>query len=118
MNKWIERALFLNIILLLFFVLADYISWIWICNGLQELNALSGNLTNLGVSGNYWLLSRQFLINGVQTGSFGYNTFGVISNTLNLPLLVFVITIILNMLLIIKATRKTEKTTLPPPPRA
>lgn len=118
MNKWVERTVFLNILMLFFFVIADYFSWISIYNGLQPLEVFTGSYSNLRVSVNYWVLTRYISINGIQTTPTSYESFGYISQLPNLPLLVFVITIILNMLLIIKATSETEKTTLPPLPRA
>jgi hypothetical protein len=118
MNKWVERTVFLNILMLFFFVIADYFSWIWIYNGLQPLEGPRNLLTDLHFSTNYWILFRDVRIDGVQDISpYSHLGFSFVFNIPNLPLLVFVITIILNMLLIIKATRETEKTTLLPPPK-
>jgi hypothetical protein len=88
----------------LFYVIADYFTWTRISADLEPLTWFTGTYSNLRANTGYWLLTRQISIEGIKETSTLYQSFGQISNLLNLPLLIFVATIILNIYMVIRIT--------------
>jgi len=106
MNKWVERAVFLNILLLLTYVFVDYFLWVGIASKLQPIH--SNPIQAIRMIGEYGVLSHILTIQGwfyVSSGSSLIETFDNTSSTPNLQLLFFIITIIVNMILVYKAAK-------------
>ena len=103
MNKWFERAILINIILLLAYVFVDYLLWIGIAPMLEPI--YSSGLEGVRVRGEYRLISRMLTIGGHVRTETSFEGFDSTSSTPNLPLFLFIVAIIINMILVYKAAK-------------
>jgi len=99
LSRWMERAIFVNILMLVFFVVMDYWMWMRIPVGFEILSYYSGTMENLRVGASYSLFTRLISISGVRTYD-GFQSFCEQSLTPNFPLLVFFVSIMVNLLMI------------------
>ena len=102
-RKWLERAVFINVMLLLVFVLADYFSWMRIGVDLEPLKWYTGSYSNLSVNPAYFVLTRIISIRGQKE----FGGFTERADVLNFPLLVFLAAIILNVFIIYKIGKES-----------
>jgi hypothetical protein len=109
MKAWVERIVFLNSIMALFYVIADYFTWTRMSYDLEPLGWFTGTYSNLHVNTGYWLIFREISIGGNKTFETTFQSFAQVSNMLNLPLLIFVVTIILNMILITRVLHEVRQ---------
>lgn len=98
MNKWLERALFADFILIVLYIIADYGMWTQL--SLQP----SSNVTLVNVQASYYFISKNLIVNGIYQTSQIYQTVGFVSSLPNLTLLLFAATILINIILLWKAT--------------
>jgi hypothetical protein len=106
MNKWMERALFVNIILLILFVLADYFTWVFISQGFEPLSWFAGVIRNVRSRASYNIFLRQLTISGIHEWTEGFTSFTQESTTPNLPLILFILTIASNLYLVWKIQKE------------
>lgn len=103
MKVWVKQFIFLNSIMALFYVIADYFAWTQISIDLEPLKWFTGTYSSLQANTGYVLFFREISISGNKTWD-GFQSFAQVSNMLNLPLLIFVATIILNIYMVIRMT--------------
>ena len=103
-KAWIERIVFLNVIMAFFYIISDYFSWTRISVDLEPLGFFTGIYSNLHANLGYSLFFREISIGGNKTFETTFQSFAQVSNIPNLPLLIFAVTIILNIYLTIRIT--------------
>ena len=103
MNKWFERAMLINLLLFVIYVLIDYSLWIGIAPMLQPI--YSSGLEGVRVRGDYMVFSRMLTIGGSVRTETSFEGFDSTSSTPNFPLLLFIIAIIINLILVYKAAK-------------
>lgn len=101
LSIWLERAIFINIILLILFVLSDYFVWLSIGS---QLCFPTGYYSNLTTNPAYYVYNRVISIRGIHTNNY-HTSIDIMAYMPNFPLLLFILTIILNTLLIFKITK-------------
>lgn len=105
MNKWFERAILINLILFAAYVLVDYILWIGIAPTFQLV--FSNDLQGVVIKGDYTFFSRILAINGyTRAGASLPMIYNATSFNPNFPLFLFIVAIIVNVVLVYKATKK------------
>jgi hypothetical protein len=105
MDKWLERAIFLNIILLLIYLLIDYSTWNYIPHGLS-LPWHSGRFENLEFASSYTIIDRSVWITGHYSSETSFEGFTETSTTPNFQLYFFILAIALNTYLVSRAERE------------
>lgn len=108
MKTWIERAIFLNVIMAFLYVISDYFTWTRVSVDLEPLGWFTGTYSNLHANTGYWLIFREISIGGNKTFETTFESFAKVSNIPNLPLLIFVATIILNVFLFSRVLREND----------
>jgi len=108
MGVWTQRALFLNIILLLLFVIADYLTWIYAPEPIV-MEMFVGTIEDASVGASYSLLSRRLWIRGIRRYNGVSTSFTETSDTLNFPLLILLASLALNVYLVSKLERKKKE---------
>jgi hypothetical protein len=103
-KEWIANTIIANVVMGFLYVLADYYSWMWIRDDLQPLYDLRG-ISIAYANVYYTVFFRQVQIAGATSST----SFAQGSYLLNLPLLIFIATIILNMFLVIRMTKQNTK---------
>jgi hypothetical protein len=102
MQKHLQQAILLNVILLLLYVIVDYAIWTNAPSGLS-LPWYSGTFEDFDVTGSYNLFSRSVWI----TGHYRSGTsFEEVSSLPNLTLLLFILALALNTYLIWRTAHK------------
>jgi hypothetical protein len=112
MNRWIERAILLNLIMLILFLYAEYSSFMTITEGLSEISrySSSGNVTGLQVTGRFeWTFQRIYIDFEYSAEGWGQGGQRVTGSTPYFSILLFIITVILNLLLIWRMTYEKKE---------
>ena len=108
MNKWLERAILVNIIILIIYIASDYFAWSRFDYDLESAFGSTGSYSNLKIYESGSFAVRVVWVTGILTWETGMTSFGKFANIPNFPLLVFVVAIIANMFLLYKATKETK----------
>lgn len=103
MNKWFERAILINLILLIAYIFIDYLLWVSIAPMLQPI--YSSGLEGVRVRGDYTFISRMLTIGGHVRTDTSFEGFDSTSSTPNFPLLLFIVAMLINLILIYKAAK-------------
>jgi len=113
MNKWILRAILLNVLFILAFIYFDYYTWTVFPANLASINCNQGTPQTVEVFSDtaYNILYRVFNVRAQQlygTGlQFGH-WYSQSSSTPNFPLVLFLLTIAVNLYLIWSATKESQ----------
>jgi len=109
MNKWVERTIFLNVILLIVFLFFD--AWLWTLPSYISFSWWQGYPLEPEsyIYTQYTPLTRfvRFIGKYTHNGQSGYSGGG--ASMFNFPLWVFAITIIVNIMLIWKLSKEKVK---------
>jgi hypothetical protein len=106
MNKWIKRVIVINVIFVIIYVLSDYAVWMGIPADMGIRNE-EGTFQNLKVETNYNVFSKSITFSGNYQFLTPLERMGWVSQSLNLPLFVFLAMILTNILLLREAIRKS-----------
>jgi len=110
MNRWIERAILLNFILLILFLYAEYSSFMSITAGLSEIAGYSGSLEHLQVCGRFEGTFQRIYIDFQHSqDGLSWESERVTGSVPYFSILLFIITVILNLLLIWRITYTKEE---------
>jgi hypothetical protein len=106
MNKWIERAIFIDIIFIIFYVISDYAMWMRIPTDMNMMSHATGTFQDLRVITNYGLLIKSIDVGGAYTFAGGYiNPQTYISQMPNLPFFIFLAMMLTNLFILGKASQ-------------
>jgi hypothetical protein len=108
MNRWLERAILLNLIMLILFVYTQYWSIRTIADGLSEIHGYPslGNITSLRAYGRFEYFTEIY-IDGYYIANGSGQAFRVSSGSIpHFSILLFLITVILNLLIVWKMSRR------------
>ena len=109
MNKWLERAILLNIIMILLFFIADYLAWNGIEGSFTSIPLMSGTFDNVHLSSPYNILTRTIQFNANYRTANSFQSFAETNTTINITLFLFLATIALNLILIWKMTKENHE---------
>lgn len=107
MNKWIERAIFINLIFIIIYVASDYAMWMRIPADMELMRYATGTFQNLRVETSYNLLTKSIDVAGNYQFLTSFQGIGYVSQLPNLPLIIFLAMILTNILLLREAVRKS-----------
>ena len=109
MNKWFERAIFLNILLIILYVYVDYSGWTRISFDFKSVQYLQGKLDHLRVLTSYNILFHSIRLDSNYVTGSSFEGFQQQSYIFNYPFLIFVIAIIVNMLIVTRTSKDDLK---------
>lgn len=109
--RWLFRFFLINSVMLVIFVYSDYSTWTSIYNGLKPIEWVcaqnSGKLYNVTLGAEYLTWGRVLWIDGLYETETGFwRPRAGTSQTFNSPLLIFVITVALNLIMVLKMEKK------------
>jgi hypothetical protein len=107
MNKWIERAIFINLIFFIIYVGSDYAMWMRIPADMEGISFSVGTFENLRVETSYNVLIKFIEVAGDYRTSTLFRSVAYISGLPNFPLIIFFFMILINILLMRAAIRKS-----------
>ena len=108
MNRWIERAIFVNIILVALFVAADYFNWFFVSFPFESLKWEEGSITGLTVGTGYNFFTKSLSLSGHLNTLTGFEGFTRTSVVLNIQFLLLLLTIAANMLLLWRLSKAKQ----------
>ena len=104
MNKWVERTIWINIIFLILYVVADYATWSVIpATGTIGNIGYAIGLEQLRVTTIYALFTRYVRIVGIQNTPQVFQGVSYSSYAPNLPFVIFLMALVANALLMSKS---------------
>jgi len=104
MNKWLERSLFINIILVLVFLFLDYVTWNPIADKLNNSYTTRGQYHNT-IGSFFNMLTFQLR----QSGLFGSEVQSEFTQSWNFPLFVFILAIVINIVIVWRSGKEARK---------
>jgi len=108
MNKWVERAIFINIILIALFLAADYFNWFFFSFPFESLKWEEGSITDLRVGTGYNFFTKSLSLDGSLTTPTSWGGFTETSVVLNVQFLLLLLTIAANMLLLWRLSKAKQ----------
>jgi hypothetical protein len=107
MNKWLERALLLNILLITLFLISDYVLWSFIAKDFDLFQYSGGNVQITGIQANNYY--NPFFSTLTINGYYSSGSFGQTSSVLNVPLILVLIIVFTNLFIVRGATEEQKK---------
>jgi len=108
LSKWMKRAIFVNVLMLMFFVAMDYVVWTRIPVDFDMLPYYSGTIENVRVDASYGLFMRSLSISGIHRTETLFESFHEQSSMPNFLLIVFLVSIVVNVLMFWLAEKEKQ----------
>jgi len=106
LSKWMKRAIFVNVLMLMFFVAMDYVVWTRIPVDFDMLPYYSGTIENVRVDASYGLFMRSLSISGIHRTETLFESFHEQSSMPNFLLMVFSVSILVNVFMLWMAEKE------------
>lgn len=109
MNKWIKRAVFINVLFIVLYAVADYALWMRIPADMENMRDQYGLFTNPEVEANNYLLFKyiRFALTNQLEGVLPHVLCST-SQLPNLPFAIFLVMILTNLFLLKKAVSEGQ----------
>jgi hypothetical protein len=108
MNKWVERAIFINIIFIILYILSDYAMWTRIPADMEGITQRGGTFEELRVRTFYKFVTKWIEVGADWRYLGTFQGVSCVSELPNFSLILFLTALLANMLLLWKATGKSD----------
>jgi hypothetical protein len=109
MDTRIKRAIFMNILFIILYVISDYAVWMRIPADMGGMQGLTGTFENLRLDTSSYTLTRYISISGYYRTPDTYQSMSFTSQFPNLPLIFFLTMLLANILVLNETILDIEK---------